>query len=422
MHRYFVSVGSNLDPRANVVRVIEALLDRFGEVQLSRVIETEPAGFASAHRFLNLCASIRSDVDEAELKANFNALETNLGRDQSDPGKKLKDRPADVDILFKIPGNERGIRKELLPREPYVRPTLLELLDYLGIASGETSGALPEGVALASGDVPLGRRPVTLYRDPGTGQIRRKQAALVTGGAVRLGRAIALALAGRGFDVALHYHASAGAADETAEAIRRLGVGCRPLSLDLSQVDGIPGLVADARAVYPHLSLLVNGAAGYIQAGLLDTSPEMFDSQIAVNLRAPFFLTQAFARQCRQGNVINVIDNKVAFNQYPYAAYLLAKKGLAELTRMAALELAPAIRVNGVAPGVVLPGASRGDDYLEWRKEGIPLKMQGEPEHILQAVLYILDNPFVTGQILVVDGGESINIVGRHAADYQPSA
>lgn len=245
-----------------------------------------------------------------------------------------------------------------------------------------------------------------------------RPAALVTGSAIRLGKAIALALAGAGYDIALHYRSSHAAAEETARAIRALGAACEPVQADLAQTESLAPLVDAAADRLPGLSVLVNSASAYTQASLRDTTPTLFDDQFAVNLRAPFFLTQAFARRVGKGVVINVLDNKIGFNQWQYAAYLLSKKALAEFTRMAALELAPAFRVNGVAPGVVLPASSRSDEYLAWRVEGIPLQRQGDAAHITGAILNLIDNPFITGQILVVDGGEAITNAGRSAGDY----
>ena len=168
----------------------------------------------------------------------------------------------------------------------------------------------------------------------------------------------------------------------------------------------------------PHLRVLVNSASAYTQATIARTTAAIFDEQFNINLRAPFFLTQAFAEQVEQGHVINIIDNKIAFNQYEYAAYLLAKKTLVEFTRMAALEFAPRIAVNGVAPGVVLPAGTRSEEYIAWRIQGIPLRRQGSTEDITGAILYLLGSRFVTGQVLVVDGGESLTNVGQNAAQF----
>jgi len=247
-----------------------------------------------------------------------------------------------------------------------------------------------------------------------------RPAALITGGAVRLGRAIALALAGAGYDIALHYGRSAEAAETTANEVRALGVTCHSFSADLADATALPELVAQAQAALPKLSVLVNSASAYTQAPIAATTAEIFDQQFAVNLRAPFFLTQAFARTVERGHVINIIDNKIAFNQFEYAAYLLAKKALAEFTRMAALEFAPRLAVNGVAPGVVLPATTRSDEYVAWRVSGIPLRRQGTTGDITGAILYLVGSAFVTGQILLVDGGEALTNIGQHAAQFDP--
>lgn len=245
-----------------------------------------------------------------------------------------------------------------------------------------------------------------------------KGAALVTGAAIRLGKAIALGLAQAGYDIALHYNSSAGPAEDTAVEIRALGVQCEIFQQDLRQTGTLAGFVGRVQAQMPHLNVLVNSASAYTQADILDTTPDIWETQFSVNLTAPVFLTQAFAKQVSQGNVINIIDNKMGFNQPQYAAYLLAKKGLAEFTKMASVELAPAVRVNGVAPGVVLPAGSRTAAYVAWRVQGIPLQKQGDPAHIVQAIRYCLENDFVTGQILIVDGGESLTNTGQNAATF----
>jgi pteridine reductase len=245
-----------------------------------------------------------------------------------------------------------------------------------------------------------------------------RRAALVTGGAIRLGQAIAVSLAAAGYDIALHYHSSTGPAEATAEEIQALGVDCVPFQHDLRDADSLPDFMRRVYARFPRLSVLVNSASGYESGTIQETTPDTFNTQIAVNLRAPFFLMQAFAATVQQGNIINIIDNKIGFNQYHYAAYLLSKKALADLTQMAALEFAPRIRVNGVAPGVVLPAESRPADYIAWRVRGIPLKRQGDPVHITQTIRYLLDNAFVTGQIIVVDGGENIDNTGQSAISF----
>lgn len=248
-----------------------------------------------------------------------------------------------------------------------------------------------------------------------------RPAALITGGAVRLGKEIALALAHYGYDIAIHYNSSAKPAEETAVEIRALGVECHTFQQNLSDAHGLQPLIQQVKEQFPRFNLLVNSASTYIQAPIMDSTVEMFDLQTAVNVRAPFFLTKAFAQQCQKGVVINIIDNKIAFNQYQYATYLLAKKSLAEFTKMASLELAPALRVNAVCPGVVMPMSSRSQEYIDWRISGIPVGQQGSAENIAQAIRYIIENEFINGQILMIDGGESLTNSGQNAADYDPS-
>lgn len=248
-----------------------------------------------------------------------------------------------------------------------------------------------------------------------------RPAALVTGSAVRLGRAIALALAEAGYDIALHYNRSAAPAEATAAEIRAIGVDCAIFQQDLRRADGLDAFVAQVQAAFPRLSVLVNSASAYDSGTMAETDVATFDLQFDVNLRAPFFLTRAFAARVDAGCVINIVDNKVGFNQYAYAAYLLSKKALVALTQMAAQEFAPRVRINAVAPGVVLPATTRSQAYVDWRIEGIPLKMQGEPRHITDAVLALIDNDFITGQMLVVDGGEASAHLGRNATEFDPA-
>lgn len=251
-------------------------------------------------------------------------------------------------------------------------------------------------------------------------ETEKRPAALVTGGAIRLGKAIAVALAKHGYDIALHYNRSESAAAETAEEIRALGVNCTPFQQNLLAAEELKDFVPQVQKAFPRLAVLVNSASGYESGTIAETSVETFDTQFALNLRAPFFLMQAFAQHVTSGSVINIIDNKIGFNQFDYAAYLLAKKALVDLTKMASLEFAPALRVNGVAPGVVLPAVSRSEEYIAWRVQGIPLQIQGDTTHITQAITSLLGNAFITGQIIVVDGGESLTNIGRNATQFDP--
>ncbi len=246
----------------------------------------------------------------------------------------------------------------------------------------------------------------------------QRPAALVTGAATRLGLAFAQALAEQGYDIALHYHRSVAQAEAAAADIRSMGVDCYLFPFDLARADA-GQLVSQVIEQLPALKVLVNCASAYGAATIADTEHALLHTQFAVNFFAPLALSRTFYNSVSQGNIINILDNKIAFQQNNYAAYLLSKKALAELTCLAAVEFAPRVRVNGIAPGVVLPGSTRSDDYIQWRVQGIPLRRQGEVADLVQAMTYLLENEFVTGQILFVDGGERLNQRGLNAEDYK---
>lgn len=243
--------------------------------------------------------------------------------------------------------------------------------------------------------------------------------ALVTGSGIRVGRAIALELARMGYAIALHYHRSADGAERTRQEILALGVACELFPFDLLAEPDAGQLVERVAQRFSDLKVLVNSASTYDAATIAQTTPELLEKQFKVNFQAPFFLIRALAQRCDRGCVVNIIDNKIAFNQYPFAAYLLAKKSLAELTKLAALEFAPSLRVNGLAPGMVLPIESRSPEFLDWLTEGVPLKRSGNLEDLGQALRFLVESEFVTGQILTVDGGESIAQEGRNAPKFE---
>lgn len=235
-----------------------------------------------------------------------------------------------------------------------------------------------------------------------------KGAALVTGGARRIGAAIAKALAQHGYDVALHYHTSAEPAERMARTIEDLGRRCRLFRCDLNDHDDTAALVPRVREQFPQLTVLVNNASVFEQATLRDTGRELFERHFNVHFRAPFFLTQAFAEGCSEGQVVNILDTRVSRSDPYHTVYTLSKKALLELTRMAARELGPGIRVNGVAPGMILPPPGGVVDELERRSAGLPLKRIGDTANVVAAVLFLIDNPFITGECVYVDGGEHL--------------
>ena len=227
--------------------------------------------------------------------------------------------------------------------------------------------------------------------------------ALVTGGAHRVGKGIALALAGAGANLVLHYNRSAGPAEETADEARDLGSTVELRQADLSDPESIAALLAEP------VDILVNSAAGFPSDHLLDVSLAQWERTLGLNLTAPVFLTQAFAQALpadRSGAVVNVTDWKT---ERPYLgprfSYTIAKGAIDTFTRVAASELAPRIRVNAVALGVVLPPADAEEGYAERLAAGTPLGRVGGVEVVAEAVLHFIRNDFLTGEIQRLNGG-----------------
>lgn len=235
--------------------------------------------------------------------------------------------------------------------------------------------------------------------------------ALVTGGAHRVGKAIALALAGEGAHVLVHYGGSEDAAAQTVEEIAALGVISVKAQADLSQPGDIERLFTAARAHFGRLDVLVNSAASFLKKDFFETTLDDWDSVMAVNLRAPFLCSQLAARLMLEGEggaIINVADLIGLKPRRSFAAHSVSKAGLIMLTRVMALSLGPGIRINAVAPGAILPPATLERDTWDRMGNELPLQRTGNPTNVQQAVLSLIQNDFMTGHLLVVDGGESL--------------
>lgn len=232
--------------------------------------------------------------------------------------------------------------------------------------------------------------------------------ALVTGGARRIGREIAEALANEGYNIALHYNTSEREAKEVARKIESIGRVCHLFPCDFTKMDEVFRLIPSVFEVFPDCALLVNNAAVFERGRLMNTDEESFDHQFTINFKVPFFLSRDFARHTKKGHIINIIDAKIAKTHIEYFTYTLTKKALYEFTKMAAKELAPEIRVNGVAPGLILPPPDKGDDYLERLSKKIPLQRRGEPQNVVKAILFLIQHDYITGECIFVDGGDHI--------------
>lgn len=229
--------------------------------------------------------------------------------------------------------------------------------------------------------------------------------ALVTGAAHRVGKAIALGLAASGSNVVLHFHRSGEAAEATAAEIQAHGVKVVLVSGDLGDDPAaVMGAVGDLAPV----RVLVNSAAVFGNDRLTEVSRTEWETTLAIDLTAPVFLTQAFARALPDGldgAVINVTDWRTERPYRDHFSYTVAKGGLDTFTRAAAESLAPRIRVNAVALGAILPPPGRGSAYLKELAQEIPVQRVGGTEPVVQAVLALIGNDFITGEILRVDGG-----------------
>lgn len=232
--------------------------------------------------------------------------------------------------------------------------------------------------------------------------------ALVTGGAKRLGREFALFLADLGYNIAMHYNSSKAEAESVASEIVLKGRKCLIYQADFAKTNGSAGLIQKVTADFGKIDLLLNSASVMQRATLKDTDDQLLDLMLNVNFRAPYFLTRDLANHGNSAQVINILDTRIVKNQFVFSAYLLSKKMLAEFTKMAALELSPNIRVNGIAPGLILPAGTESAEYLAKLISKNPQKQAGLSENLLLAIKYLIQNHFVTGEILFVDGGEHI--------------
>ncbi|MBF9030686.1 SDR family oxidoreductase [Rhodobacterales bacterium HKCCE3408] len=246
-------------------------------------------------------------------------------------------------------------------------------------------------------------------------------AALVTGAGARLGQAMAIALAEAGLDVAIHYASSSDGAEETADAVRAHGRKAATLQADLLVEEDMHDLVPRAaEALGQPLTVLVNNASIFEYDDIESATKESWDRHIGSNLRAPFVLTQAFARQVpdpvaddrgearSQALVVNMLDQRIRKLTPDFMTYTIAKMGLWAFTQTAARALAPKVRVNGIGPGPTLIGAHQSEDHFARQRAAMPLDRGSNPEDITGALIYLLKAPSVTGQVILTDAGQHI--------------
>ncbi|WBU60664.1 SDR family oxidoreductase [Paracoccus albus] len=242
---------------------------------------------------------------------------------------------------------------------------------------------------------------------------------LITGSAKRLGRAMALQLSEEGLDIAIHCHSSGTEAEETAQAVRAMGVRAEIFAADLLDLDAVEGLVPTVAQRMGQVSVLVNNASIFEHDTVHTATRDGWDQHIGSNLRAPFILSQAFAAQAPQvdnlgaeplatGLIVNMVDQRVLKPTPEFITYAIAKAGLWEMTKMLAQALAPAIRVNAIGPGPTLQGARQSAADFAQQRGATILQRGADPGDVAQALRYLLGAKAITGQLICVDGGQHL--------------
>ncbi|GAB4136170.1 MAG: SDR family oxidoreductase [Planctomycetaceae bacterium] len=244
--------------------------------------------------------------------------------------------------------------------------------------------------------------------------------AIITGGAVRLGKAICLALAEEGCQIVLHYGHSEAEANATLQELHGLGIKCVAVCADLLQPEKAVKRIFDAAlAEFGSVEILINNAAIFESGTLADLTDDIWNRHQTINLKSPVFLAKEFharrkteatesTKHISRGHIINIADWRGTHPVPGHLAYTVAKGGLVTLTKLLAQELGPDIQVNAIAPGAILPAPESSPEDFQKRADSNPLRQTGSPEDVTQALLFLLRSEFVTGEVIHVTGGEHL--------------
>ncbi|MBP9854293.1 MAG: SDR family oxidoreductase [Candidatus Omnitrophica bacterium] len=235
-----------------------------------------------------------------------------------------------------------------------------------------------------------------------------RQCALVTGGSKRIGKAISIKLAEMGYDIAIHYNNSKKEARDLSNELKEKGAEADIFSCDLNDRDQTKNLIPSVVKRFLNLSVLVNNASMFKPDSLLTATTNQLEQHFQIHVETPFLLTQTFAKICKKGLIINILDTNITKSSTKHFTYLLSKKNLLNLTTMSAVELAPHIRVNGIAPGLILPPEEKSAEYLNRLAKKVPLKRKGSVDNITQTIQFLIENDYLTGQVIFADGGEHL--------------
>jgi pteridine reductase len=232
--------------------------------------------------------------------------------------------------------------------------------------------------------------------------------AIITGGAIRIGQAMACHLASRGYNIALHYNSSE--PKDALEKISAFKVQCKSYQCDLNDLVSVEKFIGLVTNDFSDVELLINSASIFVQENIEKTSFETLTSTMNINLMAPYLLMREYKKLVNKGLIINILDERIMKNIPAFGAYSVSKSALAHLTNLAAVEWGQDVRVNAIAPGLILPPKGESDEYLTRNAKNIPVKNHGNLEDIIKALDYLLNSPFVNGDTLFVDGGESKSV------------
>ena len=245
-----------------------------------------------------------------------------------------------------------------------------------------------------------------------------KNTALITGASQRLGKEMAICLAKKGFDLVIHYNKSQAQATQLLQELKQnYNINGAIIDGDLSDKSSAKKIANFMFENYPNWNLLINNSSIFNKSKFLDDLDEEFENNLAIHLTSPLYLSHFFAKnviakKIKNAQIINMLDKNIARNNTAYFYYLLSKKFLAEFTKMLALEVAPHIRVNGIAPGYVALETIVRTEYAEKIITKIPLQKICDIKNIIQTLEFLLENDFINGQILSIDGGASLNHAG----------
>ena len=237
---------------------------------------------------------------------------------------------------------------------------------------------------------------------------------LITGAAHRIGQALARGFASQANAIVIHYNSSQASAQELAREINKTGVKSFTVAADLASPDQAEKLLSQAWQTAGPIDVLINNASIFEQGRLAEISIDDINRNMMINALAPLLLSRSFVElnKSRQPSlrpvIVNFLDSRITDYDRQHAAYHLAKRALFTLTKMMALEFAPGVRVNAVAPGLILPPSGKDRSYLEQLKSSNPLNSIGEVDQIVDAVRFLINNEYVTGQVIFVDGGRHL--------------